>query len=60
MSNYTILARGVECLKYDQQRLIPIRVKQVLQLVHAFDVFLYLGKGPLVAFVFTSVGGIDF
>jgi hypothetical protein len=36
-------AGGVERLQHDKQGLVAVRVKQVLQLVHAFDIFLDIG-----------------
>ena len=40
--NDAVLAAGVERLQYDKKGLVAVRVKQVVQLVHAFDVFLDL------------------
>ena len=44
--NDAVLAGGVERLQHDKKRLVAVRVKQVLQLVHAFDVLLDLGAEP--------------
>ena len=46
--NDAVLAGGVERLQYDKKGLAAVRVKQVLQLVHAFDVFLDLGESFLM------------
>src|SRR5271154_1097272 len=60
MSDHPVLAGGVERLQYDEKGLITVGVKQVLQLVHAFDMFEDLGCGVLMGLVFARVRGIDF
>jgi hypothetical protein len=60
VTNNAVLPGGIERLQYDQKRLVPVRIEQVLQLVHAFDVFLYLRQSLLVALVLAGVGRIDF
>src|SRR5262249_37140109 len=58
--NDAVLAGRVERLQYDQKGLAAVRVKQVLQRVHAFDMGLDLGQGLLMGLVLTGVGRIDF
>src|SRR5262249_43713673 len=58
--NDAVLAGRVERLQYDQKGLVAVRVKQVLQLVHAFDMGLDLGQGLLMGLVLAGVGRIDF
>ena len=43
VSNDAVFAGGVKCLEYYEKRLAAIRIKQVLQLVHALDMFADLG-----------------
>jgi hypothetical protein len=38
----TVLPGCIEGLKHDEKRLVPIRVEQVLKLVHPLDVLLHL------------------
>src|SRR5271154_1882761 len=59
MSNHSVLAGGVERLQYDKKGLTTVRVKQVLQLVHAFDMFDDVGCSLLSGLVFACVGRID-
>jgi hypothetical protein len=60
VANDAILAGGVECLQNHEEGLAPVGIEQVLQLVHARDVFLDLRESLLVAFVLACVGRIDF
>src|SRR5262249_13939463 len=50
----------VERLQHDQKGLVAVRVKQVLQLVHALGMLLDLGQSLLVGLVLAGVGRIDF
>src|SRR3984893_12920057 len=60
MPNDAVLAGRVERLQHDEKGLATVRVKQVLQLVHAFDMGLDLGQSLLVGLVLARVGRIDF
>src|SRR5947209_2530331 len=60
MPNDAVLAGGVERLQHDEQGLAAVRVKQVLQLVHAFDMGLDLRQSLLMGLVLAGVGRIDF
>ena len=44
MPNDAVLASRIKRLQYDKQRLVAVRVKQVLQLVHTLDIGLDLGE----------------
>ena len=44
VANDAIFAGGVKRLEYDEKGLVAIRIKQILQLVHALDVFAHLGR----------------
>jgi hypothetical protein len=60
VANDAVFAGGVKRLQYDEKRLIAVRVKQVLQLFHAFDMFEELGCSLFIGLVFTRVRRIDF
>src|SRR6516165_4900121 len=60
MPNDPVLAGRVERLQHDENGLAAVRVKQVLQLVHAFGMLLDLGERLLMALVLADVGRIDF
>ncbi len=57
MANNAVLTGGVECLQNHEEGLAPVRVEQVLQLVHACGVSLRLGQSLLMAFVIACVRG---
>src|SRR5262249_19948705 len=59
VSNTPALTRRVQRLQYDEEGLITVGVKQVLQLVHALDVLFDLGLRPLMTLVFTRVRCIN-
>ncbi len=48
---------AVECLQNHEEGLAPVRVEQVLQLVHPCGVSLRLGQSLLMAFVIACVRG---
>src|SRR6266446_7763125 len=60
MPNDAVLAGRVERLQHDKKGLAAVRVKQVLQLVHAFDMGLDFGQSLFVGLVLAGVGRIDF
>src|SRR5215813_8222455 len=60
MPDGTVLAGSIERLQYDQKGLAAVRVKQVLQLVHALGMLLDLGERLLMSLVLADVGSIDF
>ena len=49
--DHAVLARGIQGLQHNQQRLLVIRVEQVLQRVHTLDMSAYLRFGVLVRLV---------
>src|SRR5262249_7585148 len=55
-----VLAGGVKSLQDDEKGLIAVRVEQVLQFGHAFDMGLDLRQSLLMGLVLAGVGGIDF
>src|SRR5262249_292933 len=60
MPDGAILAGSVERLEHNQKRLAAVGVEEVLQLVHALDMFLDLGQSLLMRLVLSCVGSIDF
>src|SRR6516225_8044251 len=60
MPNGAVLAGRVERLQHHEKGLAAVRVKQVLQLVHALGMLLDLGERLLMSLVLADVGSIDF
>jgi hypothetical protein len=60
MPNDAVLAGGIKRLQHNEKRLAAVRVKQVLQLVHAFHIGLDLRQSLLMTFVLAAVGGVNF
>src|SRR5262245_36181081 len=60
MPDGAILAGSVERLEHDQKRLAAVGVEEVLQLVHALDMFLDLGQSLLMRLMLSCVRSIDF
>src|SRR4029077_12774262 len=59
VAHHAVLAAGVEGLQYDEQRLVTVRIQQVLQLAQALEVLLDLRPRLFVRYVLTRVGGVD-
>src|SRR5262249_54895722 len=60
MPDGTVLAGRIERLQYDQKGLAAVRVKQVLQFVHALGMLLDLGERLLMSLVLADVGSVYF
>src|SRR5262249_5571314 len=60
MPDGAVLAGRIERLQHHEKGLAAVRVKQVLQLVHALGVLLDLGERLLRSLVLADVGSIDF
>jgi len=59
VADHAVFARGVEPLEYDEKRMLPFGIHEILQLRHFLDVLLNLGQSVLVGFMFSVVIGIE-
>jgi hypothetical protein len=60
VANDTVLAGGIKRLQNHQKRLAAVRVEQILQLFHALQMSLELGKCFVMRLVLAGVGASIF